>query len=133
MLLYLNEDYDHILISGGRCTVDMVLNVMKELEINKPIGILPTGTANDFANALSLPFNVKESIENIINSSPKKIDIGKVNNKYFINVASAGMFTDVSQKINTEFKNSTFVLYKGRGLHLRGFNIVVHSDEVIYI
>ena len=62
----------------------MVLNVMKELEINKPIGILPTGTANDFANALSLPFNVKESIENIINSSPKKIDIGKVNNKSFI-------------------------------------------------
>ena len=70
----LNEDYDHILISGGDGTVDMVLNVMKELEINKPIGILPTGTANDFANALSLPFNVKESIENIINSSPKKID-----------------------------------------------------------
>ena len=134
----LNEDYDHILISGGDGTVDMVLNVMKELEINKPIGILPTGTANDFANALSLPFNVKESIENIINSSPKKIDIGRVNNKYFINVASAGMFTDVSQKINTEFKNSMGrVSYYIKGieeaLHLRGFNIRVHSDEVIYI
>ena len=30
----------------------MILNAMKQLEINKPIGILPTGTANDFANAL---------------------------------------------------------------------------------
>ncbi len=109
---------------------------MKELEINKPIGILPSGTANDFAKALSLPFDIKETVENIINSSPKKIDIGKMNNKYFINVASAGMFTDVSQKINPEFKNSMGkVSYYIKGieeaLHLRGFNIKVHSDEVI--
>lgn len=93
----IDDNYDHVLISGGDGTVDIVLNIMKELDVNKPIGILPTGTANDFANALSLPFNVREAIENIINSKPKKIDIGKVNNKYFINVASAGMFTDVSQ------------------------------------
>ena len=32
------------------------------------------------------------------------IDVGQVNDKYFINVASAGMFTDVSQKINPDFK-----------------------------
>ena len=48
------------------------------------------------------------------------------------------MFTDVSQKINTEFKNSMGrVSYYIKGieeaLHLRGFNIRVHSDEVIYI
>ncbi len=102
----INGDYDHILISGGDGTIDIILNVIKELDINIPIGILPTGTANDFANALGLPYNIEKAIENIINSSPKKIDIGKVNDKYFINVASAGMFTDVSQKINPEFKNS---------------------------
>ena len=60
-----------------------------------------------------------------------------MNDKYFINVASAGMFTDVSQKINTEFKNSMGrVSYYIKGieeaLHLRGFNIRVHSDGYIY-
>lgn len=133
----IDDNYHHILISGGDGTVDMVINVIKELDINLPIGILPTGTANDFANALCLPFNVKEAIENIVNSKPRKIDIGKVNDKYFINVASAGMFTDVSQKINPEFKNSMGrVSYYIKGieeaLHLRGFNINVKSEEIEY-
>lgn len=133
----INGDYDHILISGGDGTIDIILNVIKELDINIPIGILPTGTANDFANALGLPYDIEKAIENIINSSPKKIDIGKVNDKYFINVASAGMFTDVSQKINPEFKNSMGkVSYYIKGieeaLHFRKFNIKVKSDEVEY-
>lgn len=133
----INENYHHILISGGDGTIDMTLNTIKELDINLPIGILPTGTANDFANALGLPFDVNEAIENIIISKPKKIDIGKVNDKYFINVASAGMFTDVSQKINPDFKNSMGrVSYYIKGieeaLHLRGFNISVKSKEVTY-
>ena len=72
---------------------------MKAINIDIPIGILPCGTANDFAKAVNLPFNPKDSIERIVNSKPKKIDIGKINDKYFINVASAGMFTDVSQKL----------------------------------
>ncbi len=99
-----DNSYEHILIAGGDGTVDLVVNAMKELDIKIPIGILPTGTANDFSNALQISFDIKEAINEIINSKPKKIDIGKVNNKYFINVASAGMFTDVSQRINTDLK-----------------------------
>lgn len=130
-------DYDHILISGGDGTVDLIVNTMKELDINIPIGILPCGTANDFAKAVNLSFNPKEAIERIVNSNPKKIDIGKINDKYFINVASAGMFTDVSQKINPEFKNSMGkVSYYLKGieeaLYMRKFSIKVESDEVEY-
>ena len=110
---------------------------MKELNINLQIGILPSGTANDFAKAVNLPFNPVECIEKIINSKPKKVDIGKVNHKYFINVASAGMFTDVSQKINPDFKNSMGkVSYYLKGieeaLYMRKFNIDVKSSEVVY-
>lgn len=130
-------DYDHILISGGDGTVDLIVNTMKELDINIPIGILPCGTANDFAKAVNLSFNPKEAIERIVNSNPKKIDIGKINDKYFINVASAGMFTDVSQKINPEFKNSMGkVSYYLKGieeaLYMRKFSIKVESEEVEY-
>ena len=130
-------DYDHILISGGDGTLDLILNVMKELDINIPIGILPCGTANDFAKAVNLSFDAKEAIERIIKSKPKKIDIGKINDKYFINVASAGMFTDVSQKINPDFKNSIGkVSYYLRGieeaLYMRKFSIKVESEEVEY-
>ncbi len=133
----IQSNYDHVLISGGDGTVDLILNTMKALDINIPIGILPSGTANDFAKAVNLPFDPVECIERIVDSKPKKIDIGKINDKYFINVASAGMFTDVSQKINPEFKNSIGkVSYYLKGieeaLYMRQFNIKVTSKEVNY-
>ncbi|MEF9990648.1 MAG: YegS/Rv2252/BmrU family lipid kinase [Romboutsia sp.] len=133
----IDNTYDHLLVAGGDGTVDIVLNEMKLNKISLPIGILPTGTANDFANVLNIPFSIKEAIENIINSTPKKIDIGKVNEKYFINVASAGMFTDVSQRINPDIKNSIGkVSYYIKGieeaLHMRQFSIRVTSEEVVY-
>lgn len=133
----LDDSYDHLLIAGGDGTIDLILNAMREYDINIPIGILPTGTANDFANALNIPVNVKEAIENIIKSKPKSIDIGKINNKYFINVASAGMFTDVSQRINQDLKNyigkvSYYIKGIEEALYMRKFNISVNSEEVNY-
>ena len=130
-------NYDHVLISGGDGTIDLIVNTMKELDIDIPIGILPSGTANDFAKAVNLSFDSRQCIERIIKSKPKKIDIGKINNKYFINVASAGMFTDVSQKINPELKNSMGkVSYYLKGieetLYMREFSIKVTSKEVVY-
>ena len=135
--LDIDDTYDHLLLSGGDGTLDSIINAMKEFKVDIPIGILPTGTANDFANALKIPWNIKEAIENILNSTPKKIDIGKINDKYFINVASAGMFTDVSQKINPDFKNymgkvSYYITGIEEALHLRKFNMRITSEEVKY-
>ena len=132
-----DSSYDHVLVSGGDGTVDSVLNIIKFLNIDIPMAILPTGTANDLARAINLPFDTKECIEKIINSKPENIDIGMINDKYFINVASAGMFTDVSQKINPDFKNnlgkvSYYIKGIEEALNLRKFNIKVTSNEVNY-
>lgn len=135
--LDMDETYDHLLIAGGDGTVDIVLNAMKEFNVDIPIAILPTGTANDFAKALNISLDINNAVKDILNSEPKSIDIGKINNKYFINVASAGMFTDVSQKINPELKNymgkvSYYITGIEEALHLRKFNINVNSKEVMY-
>lgn len=133
----IDDNYDHILISGGDGTIDLYLNTIKELNINLPVAILPAGTANDFANAINYPHDVEECIKKILNSKPKYVDIGKINDRYFVNVASAGMFTDVSQKINPEFKNTIGrVSYYLKGieeaLNMRKFNIKVQSEEMNY-
>lgn len=133
----IDDSYDHIIICGGDGTIDLIVNELKKRDINIPIGIIPSGTANDFANALGLSFEPEEAIKNIISSKSKKIDIGKVNNKYFINVASSGMFTDVSQKINTHMKNSFgrigyYIKGIEEALSMREFNVTVTSDEVSY-
>ena len=129
----IDKNYHHILVSGGDGTIDILLNSMKKNNKDIPVGILPFGTANDFAKALNLSQDINEAIENIIKSTPKKIDIGKINEKYFINVASAGMFTDVSQKINSEFKNymgkvSYYITGIEQALNLKKYNIKVTSD-----
>ncbi|MCJ7691315.1 MAG: YegS/Rv2252/BmrU family lipid kinase [Clostridiaceae bacterium] len=102
----IDKSYKYVLIAGGDGTIDSIVNVMKEKEINLPIAIIPTGTANDFARYIGMPLDVEEACNQIIKSKVKKVDLGKINHKYFMNVASTGLFTDVSQKTDMNLKNT---------------------------
>jgi diacylglycerol kinase family enzyme len=53
--------YDCIITSGGDGTINQVINAMMKNNINVPIGILPSGTSNDFANYLNLPKHTSEA------------------------------------------------------------------------
>ena len=133
----INDNYNHILIAGGDGTIDRLVNYMKKNDIDIPIGILPTGTANDFANVLNIPLDIDLCIENIINSDPKYIDLGVINDDYFVNIASTGMFTDVSQRVDSNLKHSIgriSYIIKGveDALHLRKFNVTIRSKELEY-
>ncbi len=102
----IDESYKYVLIAGGDGTIDTIVNYMKKNNIDLPIGVLPTGTANDFAKFIGMPTNIEKACKQIINSEVKLLDIGKINKKYFINVASTGLFTDVSQKTDSNLKNN---------------------------
>ncbi|MBP3928310.1 MAG: YegS/Rv2252/BmrU family lipid kinase [Peptostreptococcaceae bacterium] len=133
----INDNYNHILIAGGDGTIDRLVNYMKKNDIDTPIGILPTGTANDFANVLNIPLDIDLCIENIMNSEPKYIDLGVINDDYFVNIASTGMFTDVSQRVDSNLKHSIgriSYIIKGveDALHLRKFNVTIRSKELEY-
>ncbi|MHC6181151.1 YegS/Rv2252/BmrU family lipid kinase [Clostridium sp. JNZ X4-2] len=133
----IDETYKYILVAGGDGTVDTAVNHMKKLNINIPIAILPVGTANDFAKFIGIPENVEKACEQIVNSVPRKLDLGKVNDKYFINVASTGLFTDVSQKTDVNLKNTMGKLaYYVKGLeqlhNLRKLRIKVKSETAFF-
>ncbi|MGH4124967.1 MAG: YegS/Rv2252/BmrU family lipid kinase [Clostridium sp.] len=133
----INESYRYVLIAGGDGTVDNVVNEMKKRKIDLPIAILPSGTANDFANYLGMPQDVEEACNQILTSKVKKIDIGKINHKYFLNVASTGLFTDISQKMDVNLKNTIGKLaYYVKGLeqlpNFRKLKIKVTSKDVSF-
>jgi diacylglycerol kinase (ATP) len=133
----LDDDYKYILIAGGDGTVDSVVNVMMERKVDLPIAILPVGTANDFGKFINIPTKVQDAIERILSSEPKAIDIGKINDKYFINVASTGLFTDVSQKTDVNLKNTIGKLaYYLKGLeslpNFRKLKVKLTSKELEY-
>lgn len=133
----IDASYEYIIVAGGDGTVDTVVNTMKSLDIHLPLAILPVGTANDFAKFIGMSPNVEEACEQILNSTPKPVDIGRINDKYFINVASTGLFTDVSQKTDVNLKNTIGKLaYYIKGLeqlpNFRKLKIEVDSEEFSY-
>ncbi|MGL5150477.1 MAG: YegS/Rv2252/BmrU family lipid kinase [Clostridium sp.] len=130
-----DSSYAYVLVAGGDGTVDSVVNAMKQKNINIPIGILPVGTANDFAKFIGMPFNIGKACEKIIKSVPISLDIGKINEKYFINVASTGLFTDVSQKTDVNLKNTIGKLaYYLKGIeelpNFRKLKVSLKSKEI---
>lgn len=102
----LDDSYKYILIAGGDGTIDSVVNKMKQKDIDLPVAFLPVGTANDFAKYLGMPSDVSLACKQILEGKAKRFDLGKINDKYFVNVASTGIFTDISQKTDSSLKNT---------------------------
>ena len=100
------EEYSRIIVGGGDGTVNLCVNAMIKHDINLPLAILPSGTANDFAYYFGLPSDIKELMDIALGDVTSPADVGKVNDKVFINVAAMGALVDVSQKTDPNLKNS---------------------------
>lgn len=102
------EGYEHIdlvVICGGDGTINFVINALKEKNLDPEIGIIPVGTANDFAYALGIKSDITGAAQQIINGKVRRVDCGKVNDKYFVNVLSFGVLTTTSQQTSDKEKH----------------------------
>ncbi len=129
------NDYNRILIAGGDGTIHQVVNSLIRNDIDAPLGIFPVGTANDYAQYFSLPKTIEEMTKNALGNDYIYSDVGSVNNRYFINVASLGVLIDISQKTDTRAKSSLGVLaYYIKGLeelpNMKPFRITLKSDQM---
>ena len=98
---------DGVIAAGGDGTLHAVVNWLIELKIDLPVGIIGSGTSNDFASYLGINKNIEAYFDRIAAGNTRKVDIGLVNDdKYFINVASAGAFTSIAHEVNVKFKNA---------------------------
>ena len=99
------DSVDLIVCSGGDGTLDEVVTGITEKNSNVPIGYIPAGSTNDFANSLNLPSDPVEAAKHIMTHKAKYIDIGKFNDRYFVYTASAGIFTKASYSAPQNIKN----------------------------
>lgn len=128
---------EYLLVAGGDGTINRLVNYLKHRNINIPLGIIPTGTANDFANLIGMPNNPIDACNKILTGSIQNLDLGRVGNRYFVNVLSSGLFTEVSHKTSTTFKNTFgrlayYVSSLGELPLFRKINIEVTSDELSF-
>lgn len=98
-------DYDFVVCSGGDGTLDEVVSGIMKSGSRRPIGYIPAGSTNDFANSLGLPRNMKSAAETVVNGRPYACDIGSFNDNSFVYIAAFGLFTDVSYETSQEIKN----------------------------
>lgn len=94
-----------VIAAGGDGTLHAVINWLKKSEINLPVGIIGSGTSNDFANYLEI--DAEKIFDAVAENKIRPVDLGLVNGKdYFINVASAGVFTSIAHEVDARQKNS---------------------------
>lgn len=96
---------DLIVVSGGDGTLDEVVTALMETGSNTPIGYIPSGSTNDFANSLFIPKDMIEAAVNIMQEVLYNCDIGRFNQQTFAYVAAFGIFTDVSYATDQGMKN----------------------------
>ena len=108
IILRHRNDVDCIILGGG----DGTLNAAAEALINAglPLGVLPMGTANDFARTLGIPTTLPEACKVIVGGILHPIDVGGVNGKYFFNVASMGLSVQCARRLTGEVKRRWGVL-----------------------
>ena len=99
------EDVELVVICGGDGTINYVVNQMREKGINPLLGIIPAGTANDFAGALGMPKDYVKAARKIAQGKECRVDCGEVNGRYFVNVLSFGVLTTTSQKTSDKAKH----------------------------
>jgi YegS/Rv2252/BmrU family lipid kinase len=98
----LGRDADLIVIGGGDGTISKALPSL--LKLKKPFAVLPLGTANDFARTLGLPNDPLAAAEIAVNGRLHPIDVGLVNGKPYLNVASIGAAVKVAEAQSSGMK-----------------------------
>ena len=97
--------YDRIVCSGGDGTLDEVMTGLMQAKLHIPIGYIPAGSTNDFANSLGIPKEMLKAAERAVGQNRFPCDIGDFNSDTFVYVAAFGLFTEVSYKTSQQLKN----------------------------
>lgn len=125
--------FDVIIAAGGDGTLYEVINGMAEKPNRPPLGIIPLGTTNDFARAMSIPKNWESACDIITSGFERVIDLGKANQRYFINIAGGGSLTELTYEVPSKLKTMLGQLaYYMKGLEklprLRPIELFIKAD-----
>ena len=92
----INDRFDVVVASGGDGTVNEVATSL--IHSDAALGIIPLGSGNGIARSLSIPVNLNKSIPLLLDYKTRKIDVGKINQNFFIGVAGIGFDAVIGMK-----------------------------------
>ena len=113
--------FDLVIAAGGDGTINEVVSGIAPLKKRPQMAVIPTGTTNDFARALKIPRgNPVEAAKVIAKNQTLQMDIGRAYaDKYFINIAAAGSFTELTYSVPSRLKTVLgYLAYLVKGAEL---------------
>lgn len=99
---------DTIVAAGGDGSVNETAQALIDLDApsDTAFAVIPLGTANDFANGLSIPLDPRDALLLAATDTARPIDVGLVNDKVFVNVATGGFGAEVTESTDKGLKDS---------------------------
>jgi len=130
-----DRGFDMVIAAGGDGTLYEVINGMANKPNRPPLGILPLGTTNDFARALGIPKHWEYACDLITQQYTQTIDLGRANQRYFINIAGGGSLTELTYEVPSKLKTMIGQLaYYMKGLEkmtrLRPTMLRLEAEEI---
>ncbi|MFM7623513.1 MAG: diacylglycerol/lipid kinase family protein [Actinomycetota bacterium] len=88
-----------VIVVGGDGMVHLAIQELAQKDV--ALLLIPAGTGNDFARSLGLPLNDPlAALNQGLNGRASRIDLGKVNNRYFAEILSTGFDSLVNERAN---------------------------------
>jgi lipid kinase YegS len=97
---------DLLITAGGDGTLNEVVHGLMSLseDVRPSLGIVPLGTANDFAIGCGVPNNPAEALALCMRGEGVPIDVGRANDDWFINAATSGFGAEITATTSPELK-----------------------------
>lgn len=108
IICHYRDRVDLVIIGGGDGTLNAAVEGLVSTQL--PLGILPLGTANDLARTLKIPQSIPKACQVIAAGHTQRIDLGRVNDKHFFNVASLGLSVQITNQLDKQSKRVWGVL-----------------------
>ncbi|WNS42385.1 diacylglycerol kinase family lipid kinase [Paenibacillus sp. MMS20-IR301] len=126
------EGYDLVVAVGGDGTLHETMNGLADQECRPKLAVVPMGTVNDFARALQIPLNPADAVRTLSSSRVQRVDMGRLNDRLFVNVVAAGSLAGSLSSVTSEDKTRLgFLAYLKEGIkELTGNH--VHPLRITY-
>jgi diacylglycerol kinase (ATP) len=118
IFLHVDAGATHIVVAGGDGSVHEAVNGIMRSDNHAALGVIPTGTGNDFAKACDIPLNWEHATQLLgdrigAQGAPRKIDVGLFNGRFFANGAGIGFdakVTRIAQAIQLPIGDLVYLL-----------------------
>lgn len=133
----LQRGYERVVAAGGDGTISEVLNGLAPQFERVQFGILPVGTANDFARSIDLPVDFEAALALLSSGVTRKLDLVQITTDsvcYCINVSAggiSGMFNELAaDAVDTTWRPLAYLRAAMQMVsHLTAYHTIVTYDD----